>query len=333
MALLALSAAFAQGCYLDHGLGGPVDPVDPPVEPPPSSGPCGCADTEVCIRACWGEEMCVPRPGGRPLADGCNTDDPCRDVGVCFGRGEDGVLECDCIGGSVPTPVPVDPLPPEPVVVCGGDVCGPREVCVEHCNAFAPTCQPVVADCREDCACFGDDPCGATGEANSVCAGVSADQHVICACDAPVLSCEEAIGGTEPALCNPETFGSCWRRIEGVECCRANAYCDEDGVVQRSIDCDDSCAQSCEFVANADDCAAYGCDWFDSNGACIEPAEDIRVVTGCIPRHGLPCDPTDDSLCLPGEVCTGFAFNPCAGAECDACGGIDWQCSRPLLAY
>jgi hypothetical protein len=142
----------------------------------------------------------------------------------------------------------------------------------------------------------------------------------------PGPGCNAYLDGHPFPTCDASDFGECTRAIEGVACCFRHVAC-QDGVVAESIFCDDVCDQSCRAVANAPDCVAFGCEWFQ-NDACGPAPPGVVEGPLCIPRRGIAC--TSDDECPLGQLCTPFYIDPCEGAMCDACGGIVGYCTPPF---
>lgn len=142
----------------------------------------------------------------------------------------------------------------------------------------------------------------------------------------PLTACEEAIawarsGGTEPQACTPLP-NDCHAPVN--PCCDVYFHC-EDGQILRQVTCDDSCVQGCSTYTQ-DDCALDPtCAWFDS-GACGPGREGTIEGPICAPRILGDCGPND--TCPEGQTCARFLIDPCAGQECDACGGEASYCVR-----
>lgn len=141
----------------------------------------------------------------------------------------------------------------------------------------------------------------------------------------PLDRCEAALarfrdGEDGPFACDDWAVAECGAQIS--ECCWVYAYC-ADGFVERSVTCDDSCAQGCSTYA-ARDCALDPyCAWFDS-GACGPAPEGVIEGPVCAPRRGVACSVNGE--CEQGQRCQGFLIDPCAGSNCDACGGVAGYC-------
>jgi hypothetical protein len=138
------------------------------------------------------------------------------------------------------------------------------------------------------------------------------------------IDCEGYLegGGTPGDACASETFESCvWPLANG--CCERIVDC-RAGRVTDVTDCDDDCDQSCAVNGGAADCRLQaGCEWF-AGGGCDPPPGFIGAAQ-CIPRlTGGPC--AVDGDCADGEACHHLWINPCAGQDCDACGGEITRC-------
>ncbi|MCB9550893.1 MAG: hypothetical protein H6705_03220 [Myxococcales bacterium] len=93
--------------------------------------------------------------------------------------------------------------------------------------------------------------------------------------------------------------------------------------MERSITCDDSCAQGCATYTQPDCALDPACTWFD-DGACGPAPEGFIEGPICAPRRDAPCDTDDD--CAPGQRCQPFWVAACQGEDCDACGGSAHYC-------
>jgi hypothetical protein len=116
--------------------------------------------------------------------------------------------------------------------------------------------------------------------------------------------------------------------LEVSPCCTVHIYCAIDpgdgGHLTAAVTCDDWCAQGCETYAQ-EGCALPGCEWFAPN-ACGPAPEGVIEGPRCIDPRGSSC--SIDADCPAGERCLTYWIDPCAGSDCDACGGEELRCAR-----
>ncbi|MCC7538198.1 MAG: hypothetical protein IT379_18370 [Deltaproteobacteria bacterium] len=150
---------------------------------------------------------------------------------------------------------------------------------------------------------------------------------------APFVDCRQYLesGGHRGDACDVARFGEC-HFSTAIPCCDRFILCDA-GAVLESVSCDDSCAQgphACGYDDQARCDADPACQWYAPPGVpCIDELPDWAFVPPtCAPRPRGEC--SDDADCAhEGEVCGRFAYDPCAGSECDACGGFRGRCITP----
>jgi hypothetical protein len=135
------------------------------------------------------------------------------------------------------------------------------------------------------------------------------------------VTCAQAFDPSNGS-CDEKTFGTCSRPVAGIPCCTRHLSCDK-GVIVDQISCNDSCAQGCSLVTNASDCVAYACTWFV--GGCPPAPPGVIEGPACVGKIGSPCVTDDD--CADDERCKEFWIDPCAGSNCDACGGTQRFCT------
>lgn len=142
----------------------------------------------------------------------------------------------------------------------------------------------------------------------------------------PAPDCR-ALLGTAGEACDPESFPGCSLTF-GAGCCAHVIFC-EDGRVREGEDCTDDCDQRCGVNPDPFECGLQrGCSWFE--GGCDPPAEGFVAGPACIPTPGAVCAVgAFDPECPDGQQCLAYWVDPCAGADCDACGGEAHFCGYP----
>lgn len=144
-------------------------------------------------------------------------------------------------------------------------------------------------------------------------------------------SCDEylALAGRSGDACSA-SFTEC-SFATSIECCQRFVLC-EGGVIVEGVACTDDCAQgphTCAYDGRASCESDPACRWWAPPGVpCIDELPDWGFLPPtCAPRPLSPC--SEDVDCGAGEVCGQFAYDPCAGRACNACGGFMGQCIRP----
>ena len=126
--------------------------------------------------------------------------------------------------------------------------------------------------------------------------------------------------------CEAESFPNCTVPF-GAGCCAHEVYCDA-GLIADGIFCEDDCDQACHANPDAANCALQpGCTWFV--GGCDPPPEGFVTGPACIGTPGAACGDAAD--CPLGTECLSYWIDPCAGADCDACGAETRQCGTDAV--
>lgn len=161
----------------------------------------------------------------------------------------------------------------------------------------------------------------------------------------PPMSCAEAVehyrlGGVGPVGC--EGWAEpCTATLD--TCCEVELTC-ADGLVERVVTCDLDRVEPADAPADPVPpvCTPH-CDQHDLDTCALDPRCAPFVLAGCgpappqvyvgpvcAPRWGAACQSNDD--CSEDEYCAAFWIDPCAGAECEACGAEARYCATRLPA-